>query len=38
MSKKLYIPSHRYETKKYDEGYDRTFRGKKSKKQSAKKD
>ena len=28
MSEKLHIPSHRYETDKYDKGYERTFRGK----------
>jgi hypothetical protein len=28
MTEKLHIPSHRYETDKYDEGYERTFRGK----------
>jgi hypothetical protein len=33
MTEKLHIPSHRYETDKYDKGYDRTFRkkGKKGK-------
>jgi hypothetical protein len=30
MSEKLHIPSHRYETDKYDKGYDRIF-GKKGK-------
>ena len=28
MSEKLHIPSHRYETDNYDEGYERTFRKK----------
>jgi hypothetical protein len=33
MADKLHIPSHRYNTDKYDKGYDRTFRrkGKKGK-------
>ena len=31
MSEKLHIPSHRYGNKKYREGWDRTFKGKKDK-------
>ena len=31
MSEKLHIPSHRYETDKYDKGYERTFRTKPTK-------